>query len=368
MRTYTVDLGERSYPIHIGSGVLKTIGEEVKRLGATRVLVVTNTTVGPLYEKPVMESLAAAVPEVPAAVVRLPDGESYKDLAHVEIILSAASNVGLDRKSVMVALGGGVVGDMTGFAAAMWMRGIRFIQIPTTLLAQVDSSVGGKTGVNLSAGKNLIGAFHQPSSVLIDPTVLKTLPAREVSAGLAEVVKYGFLGDAAFVAQLETDMPALRSLDFDTIERTVEHCCRMKAAIVHEDEREGGVRAKLNLGHTFGHAVEKLTGYGTYLHGEAVGIGTVMAADLSRRLGYLTAEDVIRVTNLVKAAGLPVRVEGLSAEEAYRAMQGDKKSVGGTIRFVVMTAVGKTVIEIADRALVFDVMHAVGWRSSNFHG
>ena len=363
MRTYTVDLGECSYPIHIGSGVLKTIGEEVKRLGATRVLVVTNTTVGPLYEKPVMESLAAAVPEVPAAVVRLPDGESYKDLAHVEIILSAASNVGLDRKSVMVALGGGVVGDMTGFAAAMWMRGIRFIQIPTTLLAQVDSSVGGKTGVNLPAGKNLIGAFHQPSVVLVDPTVLKTLPAREVSAGLAEVVKYGFLGDAAFVAQLETDMPALRSLDFNTIERTVEHCCRMKAVIVHEDEREGGVRAKLNLGHTFGHAVEKLTGYGTYLHGEAVGIGTVMAADLSRRLGYLTAEDVIRVTNLVKAAGLPVRVEGLSAEEAYRAMQGDKKSVGGTIRFVVMTAVGKTVIEIADRALVFDVMHAVGWRS-----
>ena len=189
-----------------------------------------------------------------------------------------------------------------------------------------------------------------------------------MSAGLAEVVKYGFLGDAAFVAQLETDMPALRSLDFDTIERTVEHCCRMKAAIVHEDEREGGVRAKLNLGHTFGHAVEKLTGYGTYLHGEAVGIGIVMAADLSRRLGYLTAEDVMRVTNLVKAAGLPVRVEGLSAEEAYRAMQGDKKSVGGTIRFVVMTAVGKTVIEIVDRALVFDVMHAVGWRSSNFHG
>ena len=361
MRTYTVDLGERSYPIHIGSGVLKTIGEEVKRLGATRVLVVTNTTVGPLYEKPVMESLAAAVPEVPAAVVRLPDGEAYKDLAHVETILSAASDEGLDRKSVMVALGGGVVGDMTGFAAAMWMRGIRFIQIPTTLLAQVDSSVGGKTGVNLPAGKNLIGAFHQPSLVLVDPTVLKTLPAREVSAGLAEVVKYGFLGDAAFVAQLETDMPALRSLDFDTIEPTVEHSCPMKAANVHEDEREGGVRAKLNLGHTFGHAVEKLTGYGTYLHGEAVGIGTVMAADLSRRLGYLTAEDVIRVTNLVKAAGLPVRVEGLSAAEAYRAMQGDKKSVGGTIRFIVMTAVGKTVIETADRTLVFDVMHEAGW-------
>lgn len=362
MRTYTVDLGERSYPIHIGSGVLARIGGEVKRLQATQVLVVTNTTVGPLYEEAVMESLRRAAPDVPAAVVRLPDGEAYKDLAHVETILSAASDAGLDRRSIMVALGGGVVGDMTGFAAAMWMRGIRFIQIPTTLLAQVDSSVGGKTGVNLPAGKNLIGAFHQPSAVLVDPTVLKTLPAREVSAGLAEVVKYGFLGDAAFVAQLEADMTALRSLDFDAVERTVEHCCRMKAAIVHEDEREGGVRAKLNLGHTFGHAVEKLTGYGTYLHGEAVGVGTVMAADLSRRLGYLTEADVARVTALVKVAGLPTRVEGLSAEAAYCAMQGDKKSVGGTIRFIVMTSVGTTAIQTADRDTVFAVMRDAGWR------
>ena len=361
MRTYTVDLGNRSYPIHIGSGVLSLIGEEVKRLGATRVLVVTNTTVGPLYEKSVMDSLQNVVSEVPAAVVRLPDGEAYKDLAHVERILSAASDLGLDRKSVMVALGGGVVGDMTGFAAAMWMRGIRFIQIPTTLLAQVDSSVGGKTGVNLPAGKNLIGAFHQPSSVLIDPTVLTTLPAREVSAGLAEVVKYGFLGDEAFVRVLEHDMTALRALDPETVERTVEHCCRMKAAIVHEDEREGGVRAKLNLGHTFGHAVEKLTGYGTYLHGEAVGVGTVMAADLSRRLGYLTEADVARVTALVRAAGLPVRVEGLSAQTAYRAMQGDKKSVGGTIRFIVMKSLGTTVIRTADRDVVFSVMRDAGW-------
>ncbi len=361
MRTYTVALGERSYPIHIGSGAMAMIGSEVKRLRATRVLVVTNTTVGPLYEKAVMDSLQSAAPEVPAAVCRLPDGEAYKDLAHVETILTAASEAGLDRRSVMVALGGGVVGDMTGFAAAMWMRGIRFVQIPTTLLAQVDSSVGGKTGVNLPAGKNLIGAFHQPSSVLIDPTVLKTLPAREVSAGLAEVIKYGFLGDASFVARLEADMGKLRALDFDTVERTVEHCCRMKAEIVHEDEREGGVRAKLNLGHTFGHAVEKLTGYGTYLHGEAVGIGTVMAADLSRRLGNLEVADVDRITSLVRAAGLPVRVEGLKAEAAYRAMQGDKKSVGGTIRFIVMKSVGDTVIQTVDRDEVFDVMHWAGW-------
>ncbi len=361
MRTYTVALGERSYPIHIGSGAMAMIGDEVTRLKATRVLVVTNTTVGPLYEEAVMKSLRLAAPDVPAAVCRLPDGEAYKDLAHVETILTAASGAGLDRRSVMVALGGGVVGDMTGFAAAMWMRGIRFIQIPTTLLAQVDSSVGGKTGVNLPAGKNLIGAFHQPSSVLIDPTVLKTLPAREVSAGLAEVIKYGFLGDASFVARLEEDMAKLRALDFDTVERTVEHCCRMKAEIVHEDEREGGVRAKLNLGHTFGHAVEKLTGYGTYLHGEAVGIGTVMAADLSRRLGNLAAADADRITALVRAAGLPVRVEGLEAEAAYRAMQGDKKSVGGTIRFIVMKSVGDTVIQTVDRDVVFDVMHSAGW-------
>lgn len=361
MRTYTVELGERSYPIHIGSGALAMIGDEVKRLQATRVLVVTNTTVGPLYEKTVMDSLRASVPEVPAAVCRLPDGEAYKDLAHVEEILSAASEAGLDRRSLMVALGGGVVGDMTGFAAAMWMRGIRFIQIPTTLLSQVDSSVGGKTGVNLPAGKNLIGAFHQPASVLIDPTVLKTLPAREVSAGLAEVIKYGFLGDASFVARLEADMPQLRALDFDVVEQTVEHCCRMKAEIVHEDEREGGVRAKLNLGHTFGHAVEKLSGYGTYLHGEAVGVGTVMAADLSRRLGNLSAADADRITALVRAAGLPTRVEGLEAEAAYRAMQGDKKSVGGTIRFIVMKSIGDTVIQTVDRGVVFDVMHAAGW-------
>lgn len=361
MRTYTVELGERSYPIHIASGALRMAGNELKRLGATRVLIVTNSTVGPLYENDVINSVTDAMPDVSVKVCRLPDGEAYKDLEHVQMILAAASEAGLDRKSVMVALGGGVVGDMTGFAAAMWMRGIRFVQIPTTLLAQVDSSVGGKTGVNLPAGKNLIGAFHQPSSVLIDPTVLKTLPAREVSAGLSEVIKYGFLGDSSFVSLLERDMKKLRSLDTEAIEKTVEHCCRMKAEIVHEDEREGGVRAKLNLGHTFGHAVEKLTGYGTYLHGEAVGVGTVMAADLSRRLGFLSEADVARITSLVEAAGLPCRVEGLDATAAYRAMQKDKKSVGGTIRFIVMTRIGDTVIQAAERSIVFDVMHGAGW-------
>lgn len=362
MRTYTVELGDRSYPIHIGSGVLELVGDEIKRLQATRVLVVTNTTVGPLYESAVLNSLQATVPEVPVALCHLPDGEIYKDLSHVEAILTAAAQSGLDRRSVMIALGGGVVGDMTGFAASMWMRGIRFIQIPTTLLAQVDSSVGGKTGVNLPAGKNLIGAFHQPVSVLVDPRVLKTLPAREVSAGLAEVVKYGLLGDAAFVEWLEKRMPQLRALESDVIEETVEHCCHMKAVIVHEDEREGGVRAKLNLGHTFGHAVEKLAGYGAYLHGEAVGVGLVMAADLSRLEGYLSETDVKRVTTLVASAGLPVRVEGLDASAAYQAMQGDKKSIGGTIRFVVMTEIGKTVIQTVDPAHVIEVMHRAGWQ------
>ena len=356
-----VELGERSYPIHIGQGALEEVGKELARLNATRVLVVTNTTVGPMYAGRILKNIQAAFPNMPAAVVELPDGECYKDLEHIQTILDAAVQCGLDRKSVMIALGGGVVGDMTGFAASMWMRGISFIQMPTTLLAQVDSSVGGKTGVNLLAGKNLIGAFHQPKSVLIDPDVLKTLDPRQISAGLAEVIKYGFLGDCQFVQSLEEKMPRLRALDPAAISDVVAHCCRMKARIVKLDEREAGERAKLNLGHTFGHAIEKATGYGVWLHGEAVAAGTVMAAVLSRRLGYISEDDVVRVRRLVKACGLPESIAGINAQEAWLLMQGDKKTLGGIVRFVLMRSIGESVIESVDKQAAVDAMHECGW-------
>lgn len=356
-----VDLGARSYPIVIAPGALSLLGQYVRQLEATRVLIVTNETVGPLYAEAALESLKE-LEHVPVSVVTLPDGECYKDLEHVEEILTQASAVGLDRKSIMVALGGGVVGDMTGFAAAIWMRGIDFIQIPTTLLAQVDSSVGGKTGVNLRAGKNLIGAFHQPRAVLIDTDVLATLPAREVSAGIAEIIKYGLLGDADFVSQLESDMADLRGLNAQVLARVIAHCCRMKADIVRQDEQEHGVRAKLNLGHTFGHAIEKLSGYGTWLHGEAVGAGMVMAAQLSQDLGYITQADVDRVRALVLSAGLPEAIGNWSAQQALHAMQGDKKAVAGVVRFVLMHAIGQTQLECVPNETLLSSMQQAGWQ------
>lgn len=356
----TVEVRDKSYPIHIGEGALALIGQEVKRLKATSVLVVSNTTVAPLYEKRVLESVRSAV-DVPVSCVTLPDGECYKDLMHIEKILGAAVDAGLDRKSYMLALGGGVIGDMTGFAASMWMRGIDFIQVPTTLLAQVDSSVGGKTGVNLPAGKNLIGAFHQPRSVIADTSVLRTLPAREVSAGIAEIIKYGLLGDAAFFTYLEEHMAALRALDPEVVSYVVAHCCEMKKAIVAEDEKEAGVRAKLNLGHTFGHAIEKLTGYSAWLHGEAVGAGCVMAAMLSQELGYLSENDLERVKALVEAAGLPVCIPSLPMQAAKAAMAGDKKSVAGVVRFILMESIGKSFIAQAPEEKVDGVMLSSGW-------
>ncbi len=361
MMELTVDLANRSYPIHIGDGALKMLGEELKRLKATSVLLVTNSTVGPLYEKTVLRHILDELPELSISVVTLPDGECYKDLHNIEKILSAAVNAGLDRKSLMVALGGGVIGDMTGFAASMWMRGIDFIQIPTTLLAQVDSSVGGKTGVNLPSGKNLIGAFHQPRSVLADISTLRTLPEREVSAGIAEVIKYGLLGDEHFVRYLEEHMRELRALDSKVLTTVVAHCCEMKKKIVGEDERENGVRAKLNLGHTFGHAIEKLTGYSTWLHGEAVAAGCVMAAMLSQEMGYLEERDVERIKSLVASAGLPVCISGLSMEAAKKAMAADKKSVAGVVRFVLMEKIGKSFIAEAPIEKVESVMCRSGW-------
>ncbi len=361
MIQYEVQLKDRSYPILIGEGVLESAGKAVSQLKPTRVLIVTNETIAPLYERQVLESLKKHLPEVPIATCVLPDGEEFKNMAGIEKILDAAHELGADRASVFVALGGGVVGDMAGFAASLWMRGIRFVQIPTTLLAQVDSSVGGKTGVNLPYGKNLIGAFHQPKLVLIDPTVLKTLPAREISAGLGEIIKYGILGDKEFFSRLEKEMTKLRALDLTALEEVIAHCCDMKARVVRDDEKEHGVRALLNLGHTFAHAIEKITGYGHWLHGEAVGAGMVMAAALSRQLGFLSQAEEKRIESVVKAAGLPVRVDGIRASEALRVMHGDKKVRGNDLRFVLIHGIGSSAMQTVDEAAVGRTMAEFGW-------
>ena len=349
MQKMIVELGQRSYPIMIGPGLLKRLGEELQGLRPTKILVVTNTTVGPLYLDTVREQCRQAAP---TSEILLPDGERYKDPERVRAVLDSLAQSGADRKSVVVALGGGVVGDIAGFAAAIWMRGIRFVQVPTTLLAQVDSSVGGKTGVNLPAGNNLIGCFHQPEFVLADTSTLATLPAREVSAGLGEIIKHGMLGDADYFARIERDIARIRQLDHDALAGAIAGSCKLKASIVARDEREGGVRATLNLGHTFGHAIEKLTGFGTWLHGEAVGCGLVLAADMSRRLGSLSEAECGRIRNLVAAAGLPDRITGLSADAAITVMKGDKKSAGGHIRFVVLNGIGRSEVrEVADEVL-----------------
>ena len=350
MQKIIVNLGQRSYPILIGPGLLDALGEELAKLSPTKVVIVTNTTVGALYlEETKKQCMLAA----PTTEIQLPDGERFKDPVRVRAVLDCLAQSGADRRSVIVALGGGVVGDIAGFAAAIWMRGIRFVQVPTTLLAQVDSSVGGKTGVNLPAGKNLIGCFHQPEFVLADTRTLETLPAREISAGLGEIIKHGMLGNADYFLQVERDVESIRRLDHGALARAIAGSCELKASVVAKDEREGGVRATLNLGHTFGHAIEKLTGYGTWLHGEAVGCGLVLASDLSRRLGSLDEESCARIRALVVAAGLPDRIPGLSAAEAVSAMKGDKKSAGGQIRFVVLRGIGHSEVrEVENDALM----------------
>ncbi|MCI5850131.1 MAG: 3-dehydroquinate synthase [Sutterellaceae bacterium] len=350
---FRVDLGERSYPILIGEGLLGELGKRVEALSPKRVVIVTNDTVGPLYLERAVSSFSGSVP---VSSVVLPDGERYKDFHSVELVLDGLVRAGADRRSVIVALGGGVVGDISGFAAAIWMRGIRFVQVPTTLLAQVDSSVGGKTGVNLPAGKNLIGCFHQPSVVVADTATLETLPPREVSAGLGEILKCGMLGDESYLREIEENTGRIRALDHQALASAIAGACRLKARIVSEDEREAGVRATLNLGHTFGHAIEKLAGFGTWLHGEAVGCGLVLAADLSRRLGYIGPEDVERVRRAVESAGLPSRIPGLSASEAIAAMRSDKKSRDGHIRFIVMKPVGRSEIEVVPEALIRETL------------
>ncbi len=342
MQTLSVELGDRSYPIHIGSGLLSQTDLILPHLAQKRAVIVTNTTVAPLYLDRLMAALQPAGVEVSPVV--LPDGEAYKNWETLNLIFDALLTQCAERKTTLIALGGGVIGDMTGFAAASYQRGVPFIQIPTTLLSQVDSSVGGKTGINHPLGKNMIGAFYQPQLVLADTDTLKTLPPRELSAGLAEVIKYGLIWDADFLAWLEANMDKLRALDPAAITHAIYRSCEIKAQVVGEDEREGGIRAILNLGHTFGHAIETGMGYGNWLHGEAVGAGMVLAVETSQRLGWLTEADVARTRALIRAAGLPDVAPDLGVDTWLDYMGHDKKVEGGKMRFVLLKRLGEAVI------------------------
>ena len=359
MRSIVVGLNDRSYSIHIGSGLLRRLGEFVAPLAPTSILVVTNEVVGPLYQDLVLSALNGVTR---TSAIRLPDGEHTKRWDSVARVLDALVDRGADRKSVVVALGGGVIADLAGFAASIYMRGIRYVQVPTTLLAQVDSSVGGKTGMNHASGKNLIGTFHQPSVVISDTHALQTLPSRELAAGLAEILKHGLLADAAYFERVVNDLPALRGRDASALTEAIGRSCEIKAAVVARDERESGERALLNLGHTFGHAIESLTGYTQWLHGEAVGCGLVLAADLSRRLGLLVDRDVRSVEHAVALAGLPPRIEGLAADAAIESMHGDKKAEAGAVRYIVLERVGRAAQRAVPDALVRESLLAGGFR------
>jgi len=340
----TVPLGDRSYPIYIGDGLLGDAALLAAVLPARRVAVVTNDIVGPLY-LPRLQATWAAAGATPLLEIVLPDGERHKTLPTVSRILDTLVANRFARDDLVVALGGGVVGDMAGFAAACYQRGIGFVQMPTTLLAQVDSSVGGKTGVNHPGGKNLIGAFHQPRAVIADTATLATLPPRELRAGLAEVVKHALICDAAFFSWLESNADALLALDPAPLAHAVHRCCTIKAGVVSRDERETGERALLNLGHTFGHAIEQVTGFGPWLHGEAVGVGLAMAAGMSQRAGWLPAADAARLDALLARLGLRTEARGAVTPQAARAaMQLDKKIQGGRVRLVLLKGIGQAFV------------------------
>lgn len=340
METLNVELGERTYPIHIGEGMLARADLLLPHIRSRQVCIVTNETVAPLY----LDSLKATLAGYQVVTVVLPDGEAWKTLETLTLVYDALLENSFSRSCTLIALGGGVVGDMTGFAAATYQRGVNFIQIPTTLLSQVDSSVGGKTGVNRPLGKNMVGAFHQPRCVLVDVTTLQTLPDRELRAGLAEVIKYGLINNRPFHEWLCQAMPRLLARDTAALRRAVHVSCEEKAAIVAADETEGGIRAILNLGHTFGHAIETAMGYGEWLHGEAVATGMVMAADLSQRLGMLTAADAAAIKALVESAGLPVLPPPIDTPTWLRLMGKDKKADQGKMKFILLDAIGKAVI------------------------
>jgi 3-dehydroquinate synthase len=344
MRTVSVQLGNRSYAIKIAPGLLDQLGRECARLKlGARCAIITDTNVGKRYAKAAFNSLATA--GFSPSLIVVPAGETAKSLKTVQTCYDLLAEHRLERKSFIVALGGGVVGDLAGFVAATYLRGIAFVQVPTTLLALVDSSVGGKVGVNLKAGKNLVGAFYQPRLVLCYLDTLDTLPVREFRAGLAEVIKYGIISDAKLFARLERDLPKLLRRESKTLAGVVARCCEIKAEVVGQDETEGGLRAILNFGHTIGHALENISGYGKYLHGEAISIGTVAAAGLSQKISGLPARDVLRIENLLQAAGLPVEVKLNPArrKKLFAAMRHDKKVSGGEIKFVLAKRIGRVI-------------------------
>ena len=369
LHTVPVSLEGRSYPIVIGSGLLADAGTYAKLPKASSALIVTNSTVAPLYAQQLVAALQTRYPNV--QTLALPDGEEFKTWATLNLIFDQLLSSGADRRATLFALGGGVVGDMTGFAAACYMRGVPFVQVPTTLLAQVDSSVGGKTAINHPLGKNMIGAFYQPELVVCDLDVLKTLPAREMSAGLAEVIKYGPIADMAFFDWIEANIDGLRDNkgagNAALLAHAVKRSCEIKADVVGQDEKEGGIRAILNFGHTFGHAIEAGLGYGAWLHGEGVGCGMVMAAVLSQKLGLVDAAFVQRLKRLIERAGLPTRAPELPLEGESNAvgdvaarylqlMRVDKKAEAGEIRFITIDPPGRATLRTAPDALVREVI------------
>ncbi|MCI0509107.1 3-dehydroquinate synthase [Chromohalobacter marismortui] len=350
-----VELDARRYPIHVGPGLLDDPDMLVPYLAGQQVMIVTSETVAPLYLERLKHALSGDGRDVREIV--LPDGEHTKTLASVERIWDALLAAGFNRRCTLVALGGGVIGDMAGFAAACYQRGVAFVQVPTTLLSQVDSSVGGKTGVNHPRGKNMLGAFWQPRAVVIDTRTLTTLPARELSAGLAEVIKYGLIQDVDFIAWLEARMSALRALDADALTDAILRSCAIKAEIVAADETEQGQRALLNLGHTFGHAIESHQGYGNWLHGEAVGAGMLMAAALSQRLGWLEPDEVLRVEALIAHAGLPVTAPAsMSGDDFLSIMRLDKKNIDARLRLVLLSRLGDACIHDATPSDMLDAL------------
>lgn len=341
MQTLKVDLGERSYPIYIGEGLLDQPELLAPHIAGRQVAIVSNETVAPLYLERLTQTLGAYT----VLPVVLPDGEAHKNWQTLQLIFDGLLTARHDRRTTVIALGGGVIGDMAGFAAACYQRGVDFIQVPTTLLSQVDSSVGGKTGINHPLGKNMVGAFYQPNAVLIDTTSLSTLPARELSAGLAEVIKYGLICDKPFLEWLEDNMQALRGLDPAALTQAISRSCAAKAAVVGADERESGVRATLNLGHTFGHAIETHMGYGVWLHGEAVSAGTVMALEMSMRLGWITQAERDRGIRLLRDAGLPVvPPQEMTPAHFMEHMAVDKKVLDGRLRLVLLRQMGEAVV------------------------
>ena len=340
MESLRVALGERSYPIHIGAGLLGRTELYAPYLAGGSAAVVTNAVVGPLYLYKVRSALAG----VKTVEIVVPDGEQAKGWDSLEMVFDAMLAARCGRDTLLIALGGGVVGDLAGFAAAVYQRGIPFLQVPTTLLAQVDSSVGGKTAINHARGKNMIGAFHQPLAVVSDVTTLDTLPERELRAGLAEVIKHALALDLPFVEWLEANVEKLLRREPAALTYAIRRCCELKAAIVAADEREAGVRALLNFGHTFGHAIEAGAGYGSWLHGEAIAAGMVMAAELSSSLKLIGPADVSRVRQLLKRAGLPTQGPALAPERLMELMAGDKKAAQGSLRFVLLEALGRAVL------------------------